>query len=77
MADILIRDIPEDVAEKLKASASRHGRSIEDEAREIVRQGVTRPFSAEERMERSRFYLRQSGGPFDPLTKEQIREGAD
>ena len=77
MADVLIRDIPEDVAEKLTASANRHGRSIEAEALELVRQCVTRPFTADERMKRSRFYLSQSGGPYEPLAKEQIREGAD
>ena len=77
MIDLLIRDIPDDVAAKLKAAANRHGRSVEAEALELVSQGVTKPFTAQERMERSRFYLDQSNGPFEPLSKEQIREGAD
>ena len=77
MTDLLIRDIPDDVAAKLKAAANRHGRSVEAEALELVSQGVTKPFTAQERMERSRFYLGQSNGPFEPLSKEQIREGAD
>ena len=77
MSDLVIRDIPDDVASRLKALAYGHGRSIEAEALEIVCQGVTRPFSAQERMDRSRFYLSQSGGPYEPLTKEQSREGAD
>lgn len=77
MPDLLIRDLPDDVAEKLKTSANMHGRSIEAEALEIVRQAVTRVFAAQERLARSRFYLDQSGGPYAPLTREQIREGAD
>ena len=77
MAEVLIRNIPDDVAARLKAMADENGRSIEAEALELVRQGVRRPFTAQERMERSHFYLSQSGGPYEPLTKEQIREGAD
>jgi hypothetical protein len=77
VTDILIRNVPDSVAEKLSAAAKNHGRTVEAEALELVCQGVTRPFTADERLERSRFYLRQSGGPYEPLIKEQIREGAD
>ncbi len=77
MADILIRGMPDDVVERLKSSAQSHGRSIEAEALELVCRGVKVPFTADERIERTRHYLSRSGGPYEPLTKEQVREGAE
>ncbi len=59
---------------RLKAAAQSHGRSIEDEALDLVRRGMSAPFTPQERIERTKYYLSQSGGPYDPLTKEQICE---
>ncbi|HVZ69209.1 MAG TPA: hypothetical protein VG891_07075 [Rhizomicrobium sp.] len=41
MAQLLVRDIPEDVVAALKRRAKRHGRSAEAEHREILRQALS------------------------------------
>jgi len=38
MGNLLVRDVPDDVLERLKARAKAHGRSAEAEHREILRQ---------------------------------------
>lgn len=40
MAQILVRDIEEDVKERLQRRAARHGRSMEAEVRDILRDVV-------------------------------------
>jgi antitoxin FitA len=40
MASITIRNVDESVKKRLKRCAVRHGRSMEEEAREILKQGV-------------------------------------
>ena len=40
MAQILVRNLEEDVKRKLKKRAAQHGRSLEAEAREILRGAV-------------------------------------
>ena len=42
MARIIVRSIEEDVKERLKKRAARHGRSVEAEVRDILRNVVTR-----------------------------------
>ncbi|HKL78487.1 MAG TPA: plasmid stabilization protein [Gammaproteobacteria bacterium] len=42
MANITIHDIDNTLAERLKAEAARHGRSVEDEARDILRASLSR-----------------------------------
>jgi plasmid stability protein len=42
MASITIRGLEETVKKKLKARAAKHGHSMEEEAREILRCGVAR-----------------------------------
>ncbi|MEP7363977.1 MAG: plasmid stabilization protein [Acidobacteriota bacterium] len=41
MASITIRRLDEKTKERLRAQASRHGRSMEEEAREILKEGVS------------------------------------
>ncbi|MBU4337617.1 MAG: plasmid stabilization protein [Actinobacteria bacterium] len=41
MAQILIRNLPDDVKEGLRQRAERHSRSVEAEAREILSAAVT------------------------------------
>lgn len=41
MANLLVRNIPDDVVRQLKIRAARHGRSTEAEHREILRQAVS------------------------------------
>lgn len=40
MAQIIVRDVEEDVKERLKKRAARHGRSMEAEVRDILRNAV-------------------------------------
>jgi antitoxin FitA len=46
MAQLLVRQIEDDVKEDLKKRARRHGRSTEEEAREILRNAVRSERSA-------------------------------
>jgi antitoxin FitA len=41
MASITIRRIEEDIKARLRVRAAQHGRSMEEEAREILRAGLT------------------------------------
>ncbi|HYD71415.1 FitA-like ribbon-helix-helix domain-containing protein [Azospirillum sp.] len=55
MNDLVIRNLDEGVIESLQRSALLHGRSLEDELRDIVTQAartasVRRPLSAEEKL---------------------------
>lgn len=40
MAQVVVRQLEEDVKARLKRRAARHGRSMEEEAREILRNAV-------------------------------------
>ena len=42
MAQIIVRDIDEDVKERLQRRAAQHGRSMEAEVRDILRDAVNR-----------------------------------
>jgi len=43
MANLIVRNIDDDIADALKARASRHGISAEAEHRRILQQALTRP----------------------------------
>jgi plasmid stability protein len=61
MAQFVVRDLEEDVKERLKRRAKRHGRSMEDEVRHILRDAA----KAERRSVRklgSRIAARFKGG---------------
>ncbi|WP_119391096.1 FitA-like ribbon-helix-helix domain-containing protein [Taklimakanibacter lacteus] len=45
MASMTIRDIDEKLKAKLRVQAARHGRSMEDEARDILRTALSREAS--------------------------------
>ena len=40
MAQLTIRDLEDDVHDRLRVRAAQHGRSMEEEAREILRRAV-------------------------------------
>lgn len=42
MAQLIVRNLEEDVRDKLRALAVEHGRSMEEEVREILREAVLR-----------------------------------
>jgi plasmid stability protein len=46
MAQILVRDIEDDVKERLRRRAKRHGRSMEAEARDILRDALKAEISS-------------------------------
>jgi plasmid stability protein len=43
MAQLLVRNLDDDVKARLRIPAARHGRSMEEEVRAILRQAVTPP----------------------------------
>lgn len=43
MASITIRNLDDDVKRRLRVRAAEHGRSMEEEAREILRQAIGQP----------------------------------
>ncbi len=43
MASITIRNLEDDLKRRLRVRAAEHGRSMEEEAREILRHGVAEP----------------------------------
>ncbi len=65
MATLTIRNLPEDLVERLKSAAAQHGRSMEQELRELLmRSYPDRPASLER--------IRARWGGFDPPSAEQI-----
>jgi len=46
MADIVLRNLDDDLKERLRQSAARHKRSMNAELREIVRTALTSPYRA-------------------------------
>ena len=43
MAQLLVRNLEDDIKERLRVMAAAHGRSMEEEAREILRAAVLQP----------------------------------
>ena len=43
MAQLVVRNLPDDVKERLKERAKRHGRSLEAEAREVLERAANLP----------------------------------
>ncbi len=48
MAQVIVRNLEDDVVERLKLKAELHGRSLEQELREILRQAA--PLTVEQKM---------------------------
>ncbi len=76
MASITIRRIDEDIKERLRRRAARHGRSMEDEVRELLRTSLAtetaEPVNLAERI-RARF-APLGGVELDPPEREPVRE---
>ena len=60
MAQVLIRELDDDVVTRLKERAQRHGRSLEAELRRILEQAATASF-AEARLLAARLRRRLAG----------------
>jgi antitoxin FitA len=48
MAQLVVRNLDDDVKKRLKKRAEKHGRSMEEEVRDILRAAVTKDKSTEE-----------------------------
>ncbi len=78
MAQILVRDIDDDVVEHLKRQAKANGRSMQAEVRLILREAATTPKIDHETALRSLERLRERlAGRRFPDSVELIREGRD
>ena len=75
MADILIRGLDEDTVERLKARAKRHGRSLQSEARRILKDASG--LSEEEAVEVMRYWQNRLAGRQFRDSAELIREDRD
>ena len=78
MAQVLVRDVDDDVLEELKRRAERHRQSIECEIRSILKDAAGAPLLDRETVLRRMAQIRQElqGQSFSD-TVELIREGRD
>ena len=73
MAQVLVRDLDADVVERLKDRASRHGRSLQKEAKAILEDAASRYTMEEAREAAERIRRRLAGRTFSD-SAELIRE---
>lgn len=79
MAQLLVRDVPDEIAAALKKRAAKHGRSAEAEHRAILEQALKQDLSAEEfwkEAKRLRDELSEQGRTFSD-SSELIRQDRD
>jgi antitoxin FitA len=81
MASITIRQLPETTKRKLRIRAAQHGRSMEQEAREILEVGLTEPVkTGKDLVESIRRRFAKYGGvklkipPREPIPEARIRK---
>jgi plasmid stability protein len=76
VASMTIRDIDEKLKSRLRIQAARHGRSMEDEARDILRSALSRePTQARGLVEAIRARVESLGGvELEIATREPMRE---
>jgi plasmid stability protein len=75
MAQVLIRNVPEDTIESYRRKAKLNGRSLEQELRNLLEKN--KPYTPEERAALTRKYLAQFDKPTPALTLDEIREGLE
>lgn len=75
MAQVLIRNLPDDVVERLKERAAGKGRSLEQELREIV--VTAAPLSTAERVAIVDRHLKQSTDKVRHDSTDFVREDRD
>ncbi len=77
MAQVLIRNLPDDVIEAHRERAKAHGRSLEQELREVIERAA--PYTPEERLAVAlRFQARTRTVPGPRLDAvDAVREGRD
>lgn len=74
---ITIRDLDESVFETLRTRAELHGRSVEDEAREVLAQSVRQPLSPEERLAVAKRICAMTPPGSRPSAEDLIRQDRD
>lgn len=75
MAQVLVRNLPDDVVEKLRARAARHGRSLEAELRSVLEEVATADLTA--LREQSRAIRKKLEGRYRSDSTALIREDRD
>ncbi|MEP9355117.1 hypothetical protein ABLE93_16135 [Xanthobacter sp. KR7-65] len=73
MAQVLVRNIPDETLNVYRERAKRNGISLEQEIRNLLEKN--RPYTPEERVAVSR-YFRSRTKPSPSLTLDEIREGS-
>jgi antitoxin FitA len=79
MASITIRQLEESTKRKLRIRAARHGRSMEQEAREILKSALSQPEEQPDLAEAIRRRFAKYGGvalkipPREPIPEPRIR----
>ena len=73
MGQILIRNIPDDAIQRLRTKADFAGKSLEQTVRDIIVSHS--PLSPEEKLAFVRSIREGQGGPYEPLSKDEYREG--
>ena len=78
MASITIRNLDDSVKRRLRVRAAEHGRSMEEEAREILRQAVGEPAPPDDLAAAIRARLAALGGvELELLPRQPMREPPD
>jgi antitoxin FitA len=75
MANVLVRNLDDDVLKQLKAAAKAHGRSLQAEIHEVLRTASARRIAETRRL--SAQWLRRLGGSRQTDSAELIREDRD
>ena len=75
MAQVLIRNVPEDTVESYRQKAKLKGRSLEQELRELLEKN--KPYTHEERLAMSRYFRSRYRDIQPALSLDEIREGLE
>jgi plasmid stability protein len=67
MANLLLRDLDEGIVKQLKAAAKAHGRSLQAEIHDVLRNASTRSLAETRRL--SAAWLKRLGGPRDSISR--------
>lgn len=74
MAQVLVRNIPDETLNVYRERAKRNGISLEQEIRNLLEKN--RPYTPEERVAVSEYFLSRTK-PSPALTLDEIREGLE
>ena len=75
MGQLLVRNIRDGGIDSCKTKAQLAGTSLEHYVRDLIENNS--PLTAQERLALSKQFLKESGGPHQPSTTEEIREGLE